>query len=138
MYSTQKIGLCFQCDIFQQEIVDLGKIFKVKIRHDNSLFNPSWFLDKIEVVDNLDKETYTFHCERWLAKNKDDNKIERSLYVKVCLIHLSKLIIQSSYVLVGKTYSSQWICHILHGLPVRIFPGDITIYAPIELKFHLI
>ena len=72
-----------QCDVFHLEIVDLGKIFKCKIRHDNSFINPSWYLDKVEVVDNLDKETYTFHCERWLAKNKDDNKIERSLYVKV-------------------------------------------------------
>jgi len=65
------------------EIVDLGKIFKCKIRHDNSFINPSWFLDKVEVVDQVDKETYVFYCERWLAKNKDDGKIERSLYVRV-------------------------------------------------------
>lgn len=71
--------------MFNLEIVDLGKIFKCKVRHDNSFLNPSWYLDKVEVVDNLDKETYTFHCERWLAKNKDDNKIEKSLYVKVGL-----------------------------------------------------
>ena len=68
------------------EIVDLGKIFKCKIRHDNSLLNPAWFLDKVEVIDNLDKETYVFHCERWLSKKKDDKKIERSLYVKVIII----------------------------------------------------
>jgi len=37
----------------------------------------------VEVIDPLDKQTYTFHCERWLAKNKDDGKIERSLYIKV-------------------------------------------------------
>lgn len=75
--------LFLQQDIFQMEIVDLGKIYKCKIRHDNALLNPSWFLDRVEVVDSLDKETYTFHSERWLAKNKDDGKIERSLYVKV-------------------------------------------------------
>lgn len=70
------------------EVVDLGKIFKCKIRHDNALLNPSWYLDKVEVIDNLDKQTYVFHCERWLAKNKDDGKIERSLYVVVCTIFL--------------------------------------------------
>ena len=72
-----------QVDIFAIEAVDLGKVFKVKIRHDNSMFGPAWFLDKVEVIDPVDNETFTFYCERWLAKNKEDCKIERSLYVKV-------------------------------------------------------
>ena len=72
-----------QVDVFVVEAVDLGKVFKVKIRHDNSMFGPAWFLDKVEVIDPVDNETFTFYCERWLAKNKEDCKIERSLYVKV-------------------------------------------------------
>ena len=68
------------------EAVDLGSLFKIKIRHDNSLFNPAWYLDRVEILDGSDK--YVFHCERWLAKNKDDGKIERSLYVKVSLVDL--------------------------------------------------
>ncbi|XP_078580092.1 lipoxygenase homology domain-containing protein 1-like isoform X2 [Branchiostoma floridae x Branchiostoma japonicum] len=71
-----------QVDKFQLEAVDLGKVFKVKIRHDNAMLNPAWFLDKVEVVDLADQETFVFHCERWLGKNKDDGKLERSLYVK--------------------------------------------------------
>ncbi|ESO97796.1 hypothetical protein LOTGIDRAFT_208950 [Lottia gigantea] len=72
-----------QTDVFKLEAVDLGKVYKIKIRHDNSLLNPSWFLDRIEVLDPEDNETFIFHCERWLAKNKDDGKIERTLYVKM-------------------------------------------------------
>ena len=64
------------------EAVDLGKIFKIKIRHDNSMFSPAWFLERVEVSDTADGDNYIFHCERWLAKNKDDGKIERSFYVK--------------------------------------------------------
>ncbi|GFN87702.1 hypothetical protein PoB_001420800 [Plakobranchus ocellatus] len=67
-------------DRFKLEAVDLGSLYKIKIRHDNSLFNPAWYLDRVEISDGADK--YIFHCERWLAKNKDDGKIERSLYVK--------------------------------------------------------
>ena len=70
-------------DRFILEAVDLGNLFKLKIRHDNSMFNPAWYLDRVEVSDGPDK--FVFHCERWLAKNKDDGKIERSLYVKVRL-----------------------------------------------------
>ncbi|XP_076450682.1 LOW QUALITY PROTEIN: lipoxygenase homology domain-containing protein 1-like [Babylonia areolata] len=69
-------------DRFVLEAVDLGSLYKVKIRHDNSLFSPAWYLDRVEVTDNVDKQKYLFHCERWLGKNKEDGKIERSLYVK--------------------------------------------------------
>ena len=55
----------------------------MRIRHDNSLINPSWYLEYVEVIDNKVGEKFMFHCERWLAKNKDDCKIERSFYVKV-------------------------------------------------------
>jgi hypothetical protein len=68
------------------EAVDLGKLFKVKIRHDNSMLSPAWFLDRVEINDG--QENHVFHCERWLAKNKDDGKIERTLYVKVRLLEL--------------------------------------------------
>ncbi|XP_059150632.1 lipoxygenase homology domain-containing protein 1-like isoform X2 [Physella acuta] len=69
-----------QMDRFIVEAVDLGNLYKIKIRHDNSMISPAWFLDRVEVIDGKDK--YVFHCERWLAKNKDDGKIERTLYVK--------------------------------------------------------
>jgi hypothetical protein len=70
VYKVQAVSVCVQ-------------VYKVRIRHDNSMLSPAWFLDKVEVVDTMENVTYEFHCERWLAKNKDDCKIERSLYVKV-------------------------------------------------------
>merc|ERR1712136_470800 len=70
-----------QEDIFMMEVVDLGKIHKLHVRKDTTLFNKSWFLDRIEVIDCETDEKFVFHCERWLAKGKDDGKMERSLYV---------------------------------------------------------
>lgn len=67
------------------EAVDLGNLYKVRIRHDNALLSPAWFLDRVEVRDSLTDDTYTFHCERWLGKNKADGKIDRFLYVKVSI-----------------------------------------------------
>lgn len=63
--------------------MDLGKLFKVKIRHDDSNFSSDWFLDRVEVIDPDNPEPYMFHCERWLAKKKDDGKLERTIFVKV-------------------------------------------------------
>jgi len=76
--------LTVQTDRFVLEAVDLGKLFKVKIRHDDTNFSSDWFLDRVEVHDPDSPSPYVFHCERWLAKKKDGGKLERSLYVKVC------------------------------------------------------
>lgn len=81
-----------QEDIFKIEAADLGKIYKIRVRHDNSGFSPAWYLEKVEIIDDKDpRQPFLFYCERWLAKNKDDMKIERSFYVKVaghyCLLY---------------------------------------------------
>lgn len=93
LYRVKRItlsGCCpLQTDRFAIEAVDLGKPYKVKIRHDNSNLSPAWFLDRVEVVDTDLGETHIFHCERWLAKNKDDGKLERTLYVQVRTVDLS-------------------------------------------------
>jgi hypothetical protein len=76
-----------QMDKFSIQAADLGKIFKVVVRHDNSGFRPDWFLDKIKVLDGRD--SYVFVCERWLSKSKEDKSIERTLFEKVRIFHNS-------------------------------------------------
>ena len=68
------------------EVADLGTLYMVRIRHDNSGMGPAWYLDRVEITDPTDKQKYIFYCERWLATRKEDGKIERTLYVKVCEI----------------------------------------------------
>jgi len=70
-------------DRFTIQSADLGPLFKVVVRHDNSSFSNNWFLDRIEVSDGRDK--FLFLCERWLSKSKDDKQIERTLFEKVRL-----------------------------------------------------
>ncbi|XP_030643524.1 lipoxygenase homology domain-containing protein 1 [Chanos chanos] len=69
-------------DKFTIEAVDLGQVFKIRIRHDNSMVGADWYLDQVEVVDVETEEVYMFLCERWLSKKKEDKRIERTFYVK--------------------------------------------------------
>ncbi|KAL9984866.1 hypothetical protein ACROYT_G007207 [Oculina patagonica] len=48
-------------DNFVLQIMDVGEILKIKIRHDNSLFMPAWNLAKIRIVAPGGKE-YDFPC----------------------------------------------------------------------------
>jgi hypothetical protein len=68
-------------DRFIIQAADLGRIFKCHVRHDDSGISADWFLDKIQIIDG--KDVYTFLCERWLSKNKEDKLIERTLFEKV-------------------------------------------------------
>ncbi|CAF0916712.1 unnamed protein product [Rotaria sordida] len=69
-----------QIDRFIIENNDLGNIYKLKIRHDNSGMLADWFLEKIEIKD--EKQTYIFNCKQWLAMDKNDSKLERIFYEK--------------------------------------------------------
>uniref|UniRef100_A0A3P8UHJ0 Lipoxygenase homology PLAT domains 1 n=1 Tax=Cynoglossus semilaevis TaxID=244447 RepID=A0A3P8UHJ0_CYNSE len=69
-------------DKFTIEAVDLGQVFKIKIRHDNSMMNADWYLDQVEVLDVDTEEVFLFLCERWLSRKREDRLIQRVFYVK--------------------------------------------------------
>ena len=59
----------------------LGDISHIKIWHDNTGDNPQWFVNKVVIRDPGTDTTWFFVCNRWLAAERDDGKIERVLYV---------------------------------------------------------
>uniref|UniRef100_A0A803V3A7 Lipoxygenase homology PLAT domains 1 n=1 Tax=Ficedula albicollis TaxID=59894 RepID=A0A803V3A7_FICAL len=68
-----------QVDVFTIKAIDLGELKKLRIRHDNSGSRPSWFLERVEIVDLKESTTYYFPCQRWLAVEEDDGQIAREL-----------------------------------------------------------
>lgn len=61
----------------------MGQVFKIRVRHDNSLVGADWYLDQVEVLDVEMEEVYMFLCERWLSTKKEDKCIDRTFFVKV-------------------------------------------------------
>ncbi|XP_075870025.1 lipoxygenase homology domain-containing protein 1 [Nelusetta ayraudi] len=69
-----------QVDMFRfSDILSLGELSKVRVWHNNSGVAPGWFLEYVEVKDELLDKTFRFPCDRWLAKNDDDGQIMREL-----------------------------------------------------------
>ncbi|CAB4020375.1 C-type mannose receptor 2 [Paramuricea clavata] len=60
---------------------ELGDLRKVRVLHDNSGNDPSWFLDKVVVEDEHGK-TYEFSCNQWLSEGQGGGKTERLLTLK--------------------------------------------------------
>eukprot|EP00047_Mylnosiga_fluctuans_P014195 m.36272 g.36272 ORF g.36272 m.36272 type:complete len:2392 (+) comp5381_c0_seq2:48-7223(+) len=66
-------------DVFEQTCTDLGHLSKIRIWHDNKGFGASWFLERVEVVEEDTTSRYLFPCSRWLSKSEDDKQIVREL-----------------------------------------------------------
>ncbi|CAI9730794.1 homology domain-containing 1-like isoform X1 [Octopus vulgaris] len=69
-----------QVDEFLIEAVDLKELTKIHIGHDASNPGSGWFLEKVEIrVKNDPSKLYLFHCNSWLALDKDDGTIVKEL-----------------------------------------------------------
>ncbi|KAL5111456.1 Lipoxygenase homology domain-containing protein 1 [Taenia crassiceps] len=59
--------------VFKVEAIGLGKVSKIRLRHDNSGPNPDWYLREVIVSEdeNGDGRVYYFPCNLWLAATSD-------------------------------------------------------------------
>lgn len=62
---------------------NFGKLFGIKIRHDNSGALSEWFLDRVEITDRREKQKFIFVCQKWFSLYKDDKRIERVIKEEV-------------------------------------------------------
>ena len=49
MLINSLIFIVLQEDIFTLEVADLGTIHKIKLRHDNAMLNPVWFVERVAI-----------------------------------------------------------------------------------------
>ncbi|XP_022806964.1 lipoxygenase homology domain-containing protein 1-like isoform X2 [Stylophora pistillata] len=68
-------------DRFTVQTMDVGKVERIRISHDNTGPNPEWYLEylKIEIPSRDEKYMFPliFPCRCWLAENEDDGKTAR-------------------------------------------------------------
>jgi hypothetical protein len=76
-----------QTDIFSfKDILSLGELIKLRIRHDNTgsfIGNSHWHLEHVKVEDVNKGRSYMFNCNKWLSLKKDDGQIVRELTPQV-------------------------------------------------------
>ncbi|XP_066282651.1 polycystin-1-like protein 2 [Branchiostoma lanceolatum] len=69
------------CSFLLSTTYNLGELTNVHVWHDNSGDggDASWFLDRIVVGDLRRNKRYVFFCQRWLAVELEDGKVDRFL-----------------------------------------------------------
>jgi hypothetical protein len=66
-------------DTFFFQHADVGKIFKIRIGHDDSGMGAAWHCDTVEVVNSSTGDAAFFRVKSWFDKKQGDKKIEREL-----------------------------------------------------------
>ena len=61
----------------------LGNLTSIRIWHDNSGMNSSWFLKYVIVHDLQTRDKAYFICDKWLAVDKEDCLVERMLPISL-------------------------------------------------------
>ncbi|KAI5280037.1 Lipoxygenase-likey Domain-Containing Protein 1 [Manis pentadactyla] len=69
-------------DTFIIEAADLGVIYKIKLRHDNTKWCADWYVEKVEVWNDTNEDEFLFLCGRWLSLKREDGRLERLFYEK--------------------------------------------------------
>ncbi|XP_042637316.1 lipoxygenase homology domain-containing protein 1 [Orycteropus afer afer] len=69
-------------DTFIIEAADLGVIYKIKLRHDNTKWCADWYVEKVEIWNDTNEDEFLFLCGRWLSMKKEDGRLERLFYEK--------------------------------------------------------
>lgn len=64
---------------YHVDLTDVGDIQRVRVRHDDTGVGPGCYLDRIVVQAAGTLQEWTFVCQRWLARHKDDGAVERTL-----------------------------------------------------------
>ena len=80
-------------DLFGITCIDVGTPTKIRVRHDNSGFGPSWFLDKVIIHSEKDFKDYFFLCGKWLSTEremmaKSKEKWQQATKTGVCTVPL--------------------------------------------------
>uniref|UniRef100_G1PCE3 Lipoxygenase homology PLAT domains 1 n=1 Tax=Myotis lucifugus TaxID=59463 RepID=G1PCE3_MYOLU len=69
-------------DTFIIEAADLGVIYKIKLRHDNTKWCADWYVEKVDIWNDTNEDEFLFLCGRWLSLKKEDGRLERLFYEK--------------------------------------------------------
>ncbi|KAG9471796.1 hypothetical protein GDO78_022716 [Eleutherodactylus coqui] len=78
-------------DSFTINTIDIGKINKLLIGHDNVGIRAGWFLASVVVEVPAHGKQYMFPCNRWLCRDESDGKVEIEVYASE-VIDIEKLV----------------------------------------------
>ncbi|XP_072460708.1 lipoxygenase homology domain-containing protein 1-like isoform X3 [Notamacropus eugenii] len=59
-------------DIFKINLKDVGELYKIRIGHDNSGKDPSWYLEEIKLEEIATGEVFSLTVDCWITENEDD------------------------------------------------------------------
>ncbi|XP_041329697.1 oxygen-regulated protein 1 [Pyrgilauda ruficollis] len=90
-------------DTFKIDLRDLGQLYKIRIGHDNTGNDPSWYLKEVrlERVVPVSAEEICLPIESWLSEDKDEGDTWREVAIRNAAEELLPLLVYEVHVYTG-------------------------------------
>ncbi|XP_058687118.1 oxygen-regulated protein 1 [Poecile atricapillus] len=90
-------------DTFKINLRDLGQLYKIRIGHDNTGNDPSWYLKEVRLgrIGSLSDEEICLPVESWLSEDKDEGDTWREVAVRSPAEELMPLLVYEVRVYTG-------------------------------------
>ncbi|XP_053159933.1 lipoxygenase homology domain-containing protein 1-like [Hemicordylus capensis] len=92
-------------DIFTLDTMDIGRIKRILIGHDNVGLRAGWHLAYVQVSIPVHGKLYNFPCNRWLDKTEADGKVEIEVYPSE-IVSIERLINYEVCVVTGDVWNA--------------------------------
>ncbi|XP_053571859.1 oxygen-regulated protein 1 [Bombina bombina] len=93
-------------DIFQVNLKELGKPYKIRIGHDNTGTDSDWYVEEIQLQNISSNEEFCLPVSRWLGEEKDDGDTWRELFLPINGNDLLALVDYEILVYTGSVYDA--------------------------------
>ncbi|XP_054841381.1 oxygen-regulated protein 1 isoform X2 [Eublepharis macularius] len=90
-------------DTFKINLKDVGELYKIRIGHDNSGLDPSWYLEemRLQKVNSQSEQEICLSLGCWLAEDQDDGDTWREIAIRRPKKPLLPLVIYEIHVYTG-------------------------------------
>nr|XP_009671864.1 PREDICTED: oxygen-regulated protein 1 [Struthio camelus australis] len=96
-------------DTFKINLRDLGQLYKIRIGHDNTGDDPSWYLEEVRLqrVVPISDQEIRLPIECWLAEDKDDGDTWREVAIRNLTKELLPLLVYEIHVYTGSKLGAE-------------------------------
>ncbi|XP_007487288.3 oxygen-regulated protein 1 [Monodelphis domestica] len=103
-------------DIFKINLKDIGELYKIRIEHDNSGKDPSWYLEEIKLEEIDTGKVFSLTVDCWIPENENDGDTCKEIAINQPYKKPLPLVIYEIHVYTGSKLGAETDSNVLINL----------------------
>ncbi|XP_069846828.1 oxygen-regulated protein 1 isoform X3 [Dipodomys merriami] len=103
-------------DIFKINLQDIGEIYKIRIGHDNSGKDPSWYLEEVRLENIATSEVFCLPVDSWLAEDENEGDTWREIPIVRTSAAPLPVVVYEIHIYTGRKPGAETDCNVFINL----------------------